>query len=135
MSRIELSRAGFTPFQRLLGHNVEIMNKWSNLGDELEKTLSLSTQLKEEVRRVLAEKNGCAYCKAKGAPNRKQQDEKTMLAIAFTDVFLKEKENISDAAFAVLKEAFNDKEISELCAFICFTTASQYYGAMLDLQP
>ncbi|MEE6131666.1 carboxymuconolactone decarboxylase family protein [Bacillus sp. 1780r2a1] len=135
MSRIELSRVGFTPFQRLLGHNVDIMNKWSDLGDELEKTLSLSTQLKEEVRRVLAEKNGCAYCKAKGAPNWKQQDEKTMLAIAFTDVFLKEKESVPDTAFVVLKEAFNDKEISELCAFICFTTASQYYGAMLDLQP
>jgi alkylhydroperoxidase family enzyme len=28
-----------------------------------------------------------------------------------------------------------EEEISELCAFISFTTASQYFGAMMKLEP
>jgi len=35
---------------------------------------------------------------------------------------------------AVLKEYLTEAEISELLAFICFTTAQQYFGALMQLK-
>ncbi|TFD94396.1 carboxymuconolactone decarboxylase family protein [Jeotgalibacillus sp. R-1-5s-1] len=135
MARISESECGCTPFQRLLGHNEEVMNGWGELGEMLEKDQQLSSGLKEQVRRTLAQGNGCEYCKAKGAPETDLFDEKTSLAAGFAEVFLKQKGKISDGQFNILKKHFTDVEISELCAFIAFSTASQYFGAMMDLQP
>lgn len=134
MARIEESNAGETPFQRLLGHNVDVMKGWAHLGDLLEQDGLLSSALKEQVRRTLAQSNGCEYCKAKGKPNPEQFDEKTSIAVGFAEVFLKQKESMPDSTFNILKEYFSQEEISELCAFISFTTASQYFGAMMKLQ-
>jgi alkylhydroperoxidase family enzyme len=135
MARIIESKFGETPFQKLLGHNKEIMNGWTRLGEELEKDAKLSSHLKEQVRRTLAKSNGCEYCKAKGKPEPDLFNEKISIAVGFAEVFSKQKGNIPDTTFNVLKEYFSDEEISELCAFITFTTASQYFGAILALEP
>ncbi|RBP87632.1 alkylhydroperoxidase family enzyme [Cytobacillus firmus] len=134
MARIKESHYGATPFQRLLGYNKEIMIMWSRLGSELEKDGKLTAQLKEQVRRTLAQSNGCAYCKAKGKPEPHLFDEKISIAVGFTEVFIKQKGDVSDATFNVLKEYMSDDEISELCAFITFTTASQFFGAIMKLE-
>lgn len=91
--------------------------------------------MKEQVRRTLAQKNGCEYCKVKGKPELNKFDEKISIAVAFTEVFLKQKGEISDSSFKILREYMTEEEISELCAFISFTTASQYFGAMMNLEP
>ncbi|ANB57539.1 hypothetical protein GFC29_868 [Anoxybacillus sp. B7M1] len=135
MARISFANHGETPFQRLLGHNPTIMEAWRRLGEELEKDGLLSSQLKEQVRRMLAQNNGCEYCKAKGKPEPHLFDEKTSLAIGFAEVFVQQQGQIGDSLFSVLKKDFSDAEISELCAFICFTTASQYFGAIMGLKP
>lgn len=135
MARIVESNFGETPFQRLLGHNQDVMVRWSQLGDVLEKDGKLTAKLKEQVRRTLAQRNGCEYCKAKGKPDPAQFDEKTSVAVGFAEVFLYQKGEIADSTFDVLREYFNEEEISELCAFISFTTASQYFGAMMKLKP
>jgi len=101
----------------------------------LEKDGKLTAKLKEQVRRTLAQSNGCEYCKAKGKPDPAQFDEKTSVAVGFAEVFLYQKGEIADSTFNVLREYFNEEEISELCAFISFTTASQYFGAMMKLKP
>ncbi|SDN26783.1 Alkylhydroperoxidase family enzyme, contains CxxC motif [Fictibacillus solisalsi] len=134
MARIKESERGATPFQHLLGHNQEVMNRWNDLGTTLGDEGRLSSRLKEQVRRTLAQGNGCEYCKAKGKPEPHLFDEKTSIAVGFADVFLKLKGDIPDSIFKVLKETFSDEEISELCAFIAFTTASQYFGAMMGLK-
>ncbi|MBT2757601.1 carboxymuconolactone decarboxylase family protein [Mesobacillus foraminis] len=134
MARISESQFGSTPYQKLLGHNKAIMTSWNQLGEELGKDGKLSADLKEQVRRTLAQKNGCLYCKAKGKPEPHLFDEKMSIALGFTEVFIKQKEDMPDAAFHVLKEHFTDEEISELCAFITFTTASQYFGALMKLE-
>lgn len=134
MARINESKHGETPFQRLLGHNKEIMISWNRLGDVLERDGKLSAQLKEQVRRTLAEHNGCEYCKAKGKPQPHLFNEKISIAIGFAELFIIQKGDISDATFNVLKEYLSDEEISELCAFITFTTASQYFGAIMRLE-
>ncbi|TWI60040.1 carboxymuconolactone decarboxylase family protein [Halalkalibacter nanhaiisediminis] len=134
MARIKESIFGDTPFQRLLGHNVEVMQGWSYLGTVLEREGFLSPELKEQVRRTLAQSNGCEYCKAKGKPEFNKFDEKTSIAVAFAEVFLKQKGEISDSSFEILQEYMTEEEVSELCAFISFTTASQYFGAMMKLE-
>lgn len=134
MARIIESNFGESPFQRLLGHNIEVMKGWSHLGDVLEKDGLLSAELKEQVRRTLAQSNGCEYCKAKGKPELEKFDEKTSIAVGFAEVFLKQKGEISNSIFGILREHLSEEEISELCAFIAFTTASQYFGAMLRLE-
>ncbi|MGG1368333.1 hypothetical protein ABE322_21345 [Priestia megaterium] len=77
--------------------------------------------MKEQVRRTLAQKNGCEYCKATGKPNPDVFDEKTSLALGFAEVFLKQRGEINKSFFHGLKETLKDLEISELCAFISFT--------------
>lgn len=135
MPNISFSTMGDTPFQQLLGHNPSIMMAWNNLGTELESEGSLTSTLKEQVRRTLAQQNGCEYCKAKGKPDHELFDERTSVAVGFTEVFLKQRGKIEHSIFEVLRQTFNEREISELCAFICFTTASQYFGSILSLEP
>lgn len=134
MTRIKNSAIGKTPFQKLLGHNQMVMEAWSNLGDILKQDGYLSSGLKEQVRRTLAQQNGCEYCKAKGKPDPKSFDEKALVAVGFAEVFLKQQGHISDSTFEILRECFSDKEISELTAFITFTTAQQYFGAIMGLE-
>lgn len=135
MTRINSSPYGNTAFQKLLGHNVEVMDKWSALGDVLERDGLLTAQLKEQVRRTLAQSNGCAYCKAKGKPDPHHFDQNTSVAVGFAEVFLSyPKGMVPDFAFDVLTEYLSEKEISELCAFISFTVAQQYFGAVMKLE-
>jgi alkylhydroperoxidase family enzyme len=110
------------------------MEGWSHLGNVLEKDDLLSSELKEQVRRTLAQSNGCEYCKAKGKPEPDKFNEKISIAVGFAEVFLKQKGDISDSIFNILRECFTEEEINELCAFITFTTASQYFGAMMKLK-
>jgi len=135
MTRIAFSAIGETPFQKLLGYNPDVLEAWTTLGQVLETDGHLSAELKEQVRRTLAQKNGCAYCQAKGKPMLHMNDDKMTLAVGFADLFLKLKGDIPDSVFQMMQETFQVKELSELCAFITFTTASQYFGAMMNLQP
>ncbi|WP_313123023.1 carboxymuconolactone decarboxylase family protein [Exiguobacterium sp.] len=135
MTKIPLSQIGETPFQKLLGHNPKILSSWTRLEKDLIEEGALSSDVKEQVRRTLAQSNGCAYCKAKGKPKKNMMDEKMILATGFADLFLKVKGNIPDSIFLLMNETFTIPEISELCAFITFCTASQYYGAIMNLQP
>ncbi|ASB90985.1 carboxymuconolactone decarboxylase family protein [Bacillus sonorensis] len=132
MTRIQPSQKGDTPFQLLLGYSDSLLSTWTALADELSGDGFLSKELKEQVRRVLAQGNGCEYCKAKGKPEASNL-EKTSLAMGFAEVFLSQRQQVSDRQFAVLKETFSDEEISELIAFICFTTAQQYFGALMKI--
>ena len=134
MTKIPLSQIGETPFQKLLGHNPKILSSWTRLEKDLIEEGTLSSDVKEQVRRTLAQSNGCAYCKAKGKPKKNMMDEKMILATGFADLFLKVKGNIPDSIFLLMNETFTIPEISELCAFITFCTASQYFGAIMNLQ-
>lgn len=54
MERISLSNVGDTKFQKLLGHNPDILHSWSALEDTMYNKGTLSAELKEQVRRTLA---------------------------------------------------------------------------------
>lgn len=134
MARINESEFGETPFQKLLGHNKDVLNRWNQLGEVFERDTNLSSCLKEQVRRTLAQSTGCEYCRAKGKPELHLYEEKISIAVGFAEVFIKQKGDISDAQFNVLKEYLSVIEISELCSFIAFTAASQYFGAIMRLE-
>lgn len=134
MTMISFSQNGLTPFQQLLGHNKDILEKWASLEECIFSSDTFSAELKEEIRRTLAFNNGCEYCKARGAPSKVIMDSRTQLAAHIADVSSK-KTHMSDDEFSALKKAFTDGEISELLALICFITACQRFGALLDLGP
>lgn len=69
----------------------------------------------------------------KGKPEPHLFDEKISIAVGFAEVFIKQKD-ISDAQFDILRGYFSEAEISELLSFITFTTASQYFGAIMKLE-
>ncbi|GGG94264.1 carboxymuconolactone decarboxylase family protein [Staphylococcus pragensis] len=135
MTIIQPSNNGSTPFQKLLGHQPELMTSWTQLSDLLENDGALSKELKEEIRRMLAQKNGCKYCKAKGQPTGSLKDEKSSICIGFTEVFIKMGDQIPNNIIEVLKEGLTDQEIVELVAFITFTNAQQNFGAIMNLEP
>ncbi|WP_324729376.1 carboxymuconolactone decarboxylase family protein [Lysinibacillus fusiformis] len=134
MTLIHLYDKGLTPFQQLLGYNEEIQSHWLQLGETVEKDGHLPAHLKEEVRKTLAQKNGCQYCQAKGIPDPQHHDEKTAVCTGFAEAFLVTKGHTAPYVTAVLKEYLTEAEISELLAFICFTTAQQYFGALMQLK-
>ncbi|WP_339173792.1 carboxymuconolactone decarboxylase family protein [Solibacillus sp. FSL R5-0691] len=134
MTIIKNNTIGDTPFQQLLGFNIKVQEHWASLGDLLEKDGFLTATLKEQVRRVLAQENGCQYCKAKGKPDPILYDEKTAICTSYAEAFLKTKGHTPLNITLVLKEYLSDEEISELLAFISFTTASQYFGALMQLK-
>lgn len=134
MARITFSQEGLSPFEQLLGHNRHVLEKWSSLEECFFNSTTFSLELKEEVRRTLAFNNGCAYCMAKGKPSNEISDSKILVATKIADLISKN-QLIGDKYFDRLKFEFSDAEISELLAFICFITASQKFGALIDLQP
>ncbi|QIB69314.1 carboxymuconolactone decarboxylase family protein [Aminipila butyrica] len=134
MNMISFSQNGETPFQQLLGFNKDILEKWISLEECFYSSKTFSVELKEEVRRRLAFNNGCEYCKAKGAPSKAILNPRIQMAARFADFSSKET-HIGDREMGALKEVFSEREISELLAFICFTSASQRFGALLNLLP
>ncbi|MEU7748944.1 hypothetical protein [Nonomuraea sp. NPDC049158] len=135
MPRIGDGQHGTTGFQRLLGHNAAILAAWEHLEETLLSKGTLTPQLKEQVRRVLAFGNGCEYCQAWGRAADSHPDPKESLAVALAELMLQGPRDITDAQFDVLRSEFSDAEISELLAWITFITASQTIGAVLQLKP
>lgn len=72
---------------------------------------------------------------AKGKPNEIYKNKMESLAIGFAQLFAQDHLSITDSQFDILREEFSKTEIAELCAFICFITASQRFGAIMNLKP
>lgn len=134
MPRNEFSEYGNSPFEKLIGHNKAILDKWIELENVIFSESTLSSELLEQVRRTLAFGNECEYCMVKGRkPNIDKEDKKKSVAKAFAEMFVLDHKSISDGHFDMLKEEFNEREISELCSFISFITANQKLGRIYNL--
>ena len=136
MARLPLADVSGDPYYRLLGNRPEILEAWSTLDSTLMgASATLSATLKEEVRRVLSQSVGCRYCASLGTPRPDHQDRREALAVAFTELVLSDHKAIDDATFDVLREEFDDRELLELCAWVCFKYGSNMLGAILRLEP
>lgn len=134
MAKIAFSFHGDTPFQRLMGHNPEILKHWNALEYAFSNSSTFSADFKEELRKTLAWLNKCEYCMAKGKPSDNIEDEKTKHAIHFAKLFSQDPSQISENNFSDMKHHFTEPEIAELCALIVFISASQKFGSGLNLQ-
>jgi alkylhydroperoxidase family enzyme len=134
MTRIKYSENGTTAFEKLIGHNPEILKKWCELEEVLWKKTSLNENLLEQIRRTMAFENGCEYCMVKGGkPNFDKSQLDISIATAFAELFCKDHHSISEAHFTILKEYFSDEIISEICLFIAFINSSQKLGKIFNL--
>lgn len=135
MAIINLSHRGDTSFDKLLGHLPSVQEKWNALEDILKNEGQLSVDLKEKIRKILAQNSGCLYCKSKGKPIKKFTDEKSLVCIGFVDVYVSQKGQVPQSTIQVLTKTLTDLEIVELLAFVSFTHCQQEFGAMMNLQP
>ena len=73
MPRIAPSARGATTADRVMGHRPELLEAWESLKDALlGRSSTLSPQLKEEVRRTLAQRTGCEFWASLGQPANKE---------------------------------------------------------------
>lgn len=134
MTTIPFSGNGTTPFEKLLGHNPDILTQWNALEETLWAATALDRPMLEQIRRAMAFENGCRYCMAKaGKPDFDASQLKISVAVSFAELFSKDHTSVLPAHFDLLREYFIDAEISGLCAFIAFVNASQKIGKIFNL--
>ena len=136
MPRIPLSDVGDTTADRILGHRPELLAAWASLRQALVGPSStLSPHLKEEVRRTLAQRTGCAYCASLGKAAAHQQDEQEALAVAFAEAVAADHTAVSSAQVIGLFDAFTSPQVVELLTWISFEYAGQMLGSLIGDEP
>ena len=96
---------------------------------------TLSAQLKEEVRRTLAQHTGCQFCASLGQPAETHASRQESLAVAFADAVALDHTAISDAQVQLLSEEFTVPQIVELLMWISFEYAGQMFGCLIGDEP
>ncbi len=134
MTRIKLSEYGNSPFEKLIGHNRTVLDKWIDLEVALFTETKLDKNLLEQVRRTIAFENECEYCMVKaGRPNFDPSEKRISVATAFAQLFAIDHKSINETHFEILREEFDEIEISALCSFISFISACQKLGRIYNL--
>jgi alkylhydroperoxidase family enzyme len=120
---------------RVLGRRPEILAAFGRLDAAARFHGTLSVALKEAVRAAVAEDGGCEYCRSLGAYRPNAEDRRESLAVAFARLVAQDAGAITDAQFDVLREEFDEEEIVELVAYVCFdVVAGQMFGAAMGLE-
>ncbi len=133
MAYISYSENGDNPLTKLLGHNPELLKNWMALLESFYQSCDLDRSLQEEVRKAVAYQIGCAYCMSHGCPAQHIDDVKTKTAVDFAKKVVQTQRQITESDIEPLKVYFSDKEISELCAFICYGIGLARFGAALNV--
>ena len=135
MSYISLSQNGSTPFEKLMGHVPDVLEKWDQLETTFFQSKKFTAEFLEQVRRALALNNVCQYCMSKaGPPDENQESARLIEALRFANKFSIDHTSINESEISRMKEYFTDEELIEFIAFCSFISASQRFGASLGLQ-
>jgi alkylhydroperoxidase family enzyme len=119
-----------------MGHRPELLEAWENLKHALLGSSStLSPQLKEEVRRTLAQRTGCRFCASLGLPAPTHATRQESLAAAFADAVAVDHTVISDEQVNLLFDEFTTPQIVELLVWISFEYAGQLFGCLIGDEP
>lgn len=135
MSRIAPAPIGGNAFHQAMGHRPDIVEKWYAL-DGVMRFSGLDPELKEEVRRVIADDVGCTFCSSLGRPDVNGRDERTALAVAFAETVcanIGDLQAVDDEVFDVLKQEFTEPEIVELVVWTLFMVAGSAFGALIKV--
>jgi alkylhydroperoxidase family enzyme len=118
------------------GYRPELLEAWESLKDALlGRSSTLSPQLKEEVRRTLAQRTGCQFCASLGQPAPRHASRQESLAVAFADAVGEDHTAISDAQVNLLLEEFTVPQLVELLIWISFEHAGQMFGCLIGDEP
>lgn len=134
MAYISYSENGNNPLTQLLGHNPELLKNWMALLDSFYSSCDLDRALQEEVRRAIAYQIGCSYCMSHGCPSPLIEDIRTQVAVSFAKKVIQTQMRITERDIELLKEHFSEKQVSELCAFICYGLGLARFGAILNVE-
>jgi alkylhydroperoxidase family enzyme len=136
MPRVAPSALGESTADHVMGHRPELLAAWENLKHALlGPSSTLSPQLKEEVRRTLAQRTGCQFCASLGLPAADHATRSESLAVAFADAVALDHTAISDAQVNVLLDEFTVPQIVELLMWISFEYAGQMFGCLIGDEP
>jgi len=136
MSRVAPSELGESTADRVMGHRPELLEAWQNLKHALlGPSSTLSPQLKEEVRRTLAQRTGCRFCASLGPPAEDHENRRESLAVAFANAVAYDHTAISDAQVKLLHDEFTVPQIVEMLMWISFEYAGQMFGCLIGDEP
>ena len=136
MPRVAPSELGESTADRVMGHRPDLLEAWENLKQALlGPSSTLSPQLKEEVRRTLAQRTGCQFCASLGLPAEDHATRSESLAVAFADAVALDHNAISEAQVKVLFDEFTVPQIVELLMWISFEYAGQMFGCLIGDEP
>jgi alkylhydroperoxidase family enzyme len=124
-----------TPWLQIMSLRPEIAKSWQALDNAIRFSGVLEPELKEEVRRTVAQQSGCLFCSSLGDPQETYEDPRLAAAVAFGKAFASNPVAVSDEDWQALSAHFNDTEISELTAWIAFMYAGEMFGAAMKLDP
>jgi hypothetical protein len=124
-------------FYRILDGRPEVSTAWHALSRALLGSSStLGVELKEEVRRSIAQGIGCALCTTIGGPSRESQlESRSALAVAFAEQVIDSHGAIEDSVFDPLRKEFTEEQLIELCTWICFEFGGNVLGKLMQLPP
>ncbi len=106
---------------------------------------SLPAKLREQISLVIAEENGCGYCRAAhsaigkmvglsaeaitDARHGASQESKAQAALQFARIVSQKKGRVSDADFAEVRHAgYSDAEVSEIIANVALNIFTNYFN-------
>lgn len=134
MPRLSYASHAGTPLTNILSHAPEVAKRWRETNEFLRMGGQVDPDLKEEVRRAVAQQAGCRFCATvNGAPQGQYDDPRLAAAVRFATVVASNPKGIPDSEFEPLKAHFSPPEIVELLAWICYNYGAEMLGAMLDL--
>ena len=135
MPRLEQATRSGTPYFNVMDHRKDISKKWMEMDEFLRFTGNLDPDLKEEVRRAVAQQSGCKFCASLGDPKVSFDDPRVAAAVRFGTVVAQTPKGIPDAEFDALRPHFSPEEIVELSCWVSFMYAAEMFGAIMELDP
>ncbi|WP_124454810.1 carboxymuconolactone decarboxylase family protein [Paucibacter sp. KBW04] len=138
------STLGRTAYERVMGHAPHVLGPWTQLEQVFASQTLLPADLLEQVRRVLAQGHGCAYCQAKGgavdplfaANALVAEDRRATLVLELARQFAQDHRRIEPALLSQLREHdCSAAELVELIACMSFMWAGGMFGRVLGIQP
>jgi alkylhydroperoxidase family enzyme len=136
MSRIQGNpKIPGTPFRQIMGLRPEVAKSWTALDEAIRFTGVLEPELKEEVRRMVAQHSGCLFCASLGEPQESYANPRWAAAVAYGKALASDPKAVTDDDWHALSVHFNETEIVELTCWITFMFAGEMFGAAMKLQP
>jgi alkylhydroperoxidase family enzyme len=120
-------------YRKIMSLRPDLNKAWNTLDEAIRFAGVLDAELKEEVRRMVAQNQGCKFCASLGLPKDHYEDPRVAAAVAFAGALASSPTGISDEVWAEVRPHFNDEELVELVAWTSFMYAAEMFGAVMKV--